>query len=136
MPILKNARYEKYVQKIISGLSQRQAYIEAYPNSKKWKESTVDSKASNLLKKDKVWARYAELQEKNAKTAGLTRERKKELLKRLAEDEEISPMERIKAIDVDNKMDGEYINKVDLSGSIESKQSKIDAVIEQLKGGD
>lgn len=136
MGVLKNARKEKYVQGLISGLSQRKAYLVAYPKASKWKNETVDNKASKLLRDDEVWARYVELQEENAKTAGLTRERKKEILKRLAEDESISPNERIKAIDVDNKMDGEYVSKVDLSGSLETKQSKVDDVIEQLKVAD
>lgn len=59
-------KQEKFVQNLNSGLSQRQAYREAYPNSRKWKDSSVDSKASNLLKTDKVLARFQELQKEKA----------------------------------------------------------------------
>ena len=54
-------KQELFVQGIISGLSQRQAYRQAFPNSKKWKDSTVDSNASRLLQNSKVLARYREL---------------------------------------------------------------------------
>ena len=50
-----------FVQGIFSGLSQRQAYREAFPNSKKWKDSAVDSNASILLQNTKVLQRYREL---------------------------------------------------------------------------
>lgn len=54
-------KQELFVQGIISGLSQRQAYRQAFPNSKKWKDSTVDSNASRLLQNSKVLTRYREL---------------------------------------------------------------------------
>ena len=55
------AKQERYVQGLVAGLSQRQAYIKAYPNAKKWNDNSVDSRASNLLKTDKVLTRYNEL---------------------------------------------------------------------------
>lgn len=51
-------KQEMFVQGIISGLSQRQAYRKAFPNSKKWKDSAVDSNASALLQNTKVLQRY------------------------------------------------------------------------------
>lgn len=47
-------RQEIYVQELLNGKSQRQAYRIAYPKSKKWKDSTIDSRASKLFKDDKV----------------------------------------------------------------------------------
>lgn len=59
-------KQSEFVRQLISGKTQRQAYYIAYPNSKKWKPENVDSKASALLKNDKVLARYKELaEEKN-----------------------------------------------------------------------
>lgn len=52
---------EQYVQGLVAGLTQRKAYREAFTLSNRWKDSTVDSKASNLFKIDKVQARYVEL---------------------------------------------------------------------------
>ena len=39
MPVLKNPRHETYVQALISGMSQRQAYITAYAIL--WAENAV-----------------------------------------------------------------------------------------------
>lgn len=68
------AKREKFVQGLASGLSQRQAYYEAFPNSKKWKPETVDNKASKLFKEDEVLARYNELMNEHKEKALWTRE--------------------------------------------------------------
>ncbi|XJS09857.1 terminase [Aerococcaceae bacterium WGS1372] len=67
-------KQEKYVQGLVAGLSQRQAYYEAFPNSKKWKPETVDNKASKLFKENEVLARYNELIEEHKGKALWTRE--------------------------------------------------------------
>ena len=68
------AKEEKYVQGLVTGLSQRKAYREAYPSSKDWKDRTVDSRASELLKKSNVLGRYNELMEEHKSKALWTRE--------------------------------------------------------------
>ena len=68
------AKEEKYVQGLVAGLSQRKAYREAYPNSIDWKDRTVDSRASELLKKGNVLGRYNELMEEHKNKALWTRE--------------------------------------------------------------
>lgn len=40
-----------FLNELLAGKSQRQAFYIAYPNSKKWKDVTVDNRASELLKK-------------------------------------------------------------------------------------
>lgn len=57
-------KQERFVQELIKGKSQREAYRIAYPASVKWKNENVDSKASNLLKNAKVRTRYEELKKK------------------------------------------------------------------------
>lgn len=54
-------KQELFVQGIISGLSQRQAYRKAYPSAKKWQDNVVDNRASELLKNGEVLVRYREL---------------------------------------------------------------------------
>ena len=49
-----------FVQGVVAGLSQRQAYRQAY-NAEKMSDETVDSKASNLFKDGKIRVRYREL---------------------------------------------------------------------------
>src|SRR5699024_3599903 len=68
------AKEEKYVQGLVTGLSQRKAYREAYPSSKEWKDRTVDSRASELFKKSNVSGRYNELMEEHKDKALWTRE--------------------------------------------------------------
>ena len=68
------AKREKFVRGLVAGLSQRQAYYEAYPNSKKWKPETVDNKASKLFKESEILARYNELMEEHKNKALWTRE--------------------------------------------------------------
>ena len=58
------AKQEKFVQELVKGKNQRQAYRIAYPSSIKWKDNSVDNKASLLLKNAKVLQRYNELQKK------------------------------------------------------------------------
>lgn len=54
-------KQEKFVQELVKGKSQREAYKIAYPASQKWKPSAVDSQASRLLANSKVRTRYEEL---------------------------------------------------------------------------
>ena len=54
-------KQEKFVQGLISVLSQRQAYREAYPSAKKWQDNAVDNRASELFKNSEVLVRYREL---------------------------------------------------------------------------
>ena len=60
------ARQERYVQELVKGKSQREAYRIAYPASQKWKDSAVDSQASRTFNISMVSARYKELKEQTA----------------------------------------------------------------------
>lgn len=71
---------EMYAQARARGLTQRQAYREAYPRSKNWKDSAVDSAASRLEANNKVSARLAALNKQAAKRSVIS---KAKLLKRL-----------------------------------------------------
>lgn len=59
-------KQELFLQYLIQGLSQRQAYRKAYPKSKNWKDSTVDARASKLFNTYKVFTRYQDLQKEKA----------------------------------------------------------------------
>lgn len=60
-------KQEKYIQGLLSGLSQRKAYREAYPRSRNWKDATVDKRASELFKNREVLGRYTSLKKKQEK---------------------------------------------------------------------
>jgi hypothetical protein len=54
-------RREIFVQELLKGNSQRQAYYVAFPRSREWKADVVDRRASELWRKEEIKARYAEL---------------------------------------------------------------------------
>ena len=67
------SKQEKFIQALVAGKSQRQAYKEAY-NATKMKDETIDTRACELLKNSKVKARYDELLEEHKNKALYTRE--------------------------------------------------------------
>lgn len=133
MPVLKNARHEKYVQNLIAGMSQRQAYRDAFSNSKKWKDATVDSKASALLN-GKVLERYREIQNEQKNDALLTRWEKRKILADIARDKTLESSDRTRAIDIDNRMENEYTSKIEVGG-LKTEQTKLDDILQQMRGG-
>jgi phage terminase small subunit len=62
-------KQEKFVQELIKGKSQREAYRIAYPKSLKWADNTIDSRASKLFNSYKVITRYNELRDRLVKEA-------------------------------------------------------------------
>ena len=66
-------KQEMFVQALIAGKSQREAYKEAY-NATNMKDETIDVRACELLKKSKVKVRYEELIEEHKQKALYTRE--------------------------------------------------------------
>ncbi|NHI66730.1 terminase [Lactococcus garvieae] len=117
MPILENARHERFVQSLIAGMSQRQAYREAFPASNRWKDKTVDNRASELFRE--VLGRYKELQEEAQDAAIMTRKERMVALSDIAQNAE-KEADMIKAIDTLNKMDGDYTSKLELSGEVKT----------------
>jgi phage terminase small subunit len=62
-------KQEKFVEGLIAGKSQREAYRAAYPRSVNWLDSTVDTQACILFKHPKVLERYNELHDRLIKEA-------------------------------------------------------------------
>lgn len=120
-----NIKQEKFIQNIINGMSQRQAYKDAY--NAKYKDEDIDSKASNLFNSDKVQARYKELlKELEDKSIMSAKERMIWLtdviqgrIKHITYGSEGQEYEneayindKMKAIDILNKMSGEYVTNI------------------------
>lgn len=110
-----------FVAEIIAGKSQREAYRIARPLSRRWKDKAVDEKACTLFNAEKVQQRYAEMLAKATaaveKECVLTFAEKRRILMNIAIDPESRKDERMKAIDLDNKMEGVYINRTELTGN-------------------
>ena len=115
-------KQEKFVQNIVKGMSQREAYKNSYDASK-MKDATIDSKASILFKEDKIRIRYEELIKKAEDVTIMDAiERKRWLTKVINGDikhtsydgngnsyeNEAYISDKMKAIDILNKMDSLY----------------------------
>ncbi|MEM8615482.1 MAG: terminase small subunit [Pseudomonadota bacterium] len=72
MPKLKNDQHERFLQELVKGASQKDAYIAA--GYKADNEKSVIASASRLLVNDNIKARLAELQGKGAEKAAVTLE--------------------------------------------------------------
>lgn len=105
------AQQEKFAQAIaLEDMNQADAYRSAY-NTSKMADDTVYVKASELAKNDKVAVRIAELRQQTMTPKVMTAQKRREKLTELASDED--PNVAMKAIDLLNKMDGEYVQKVE-----------------------
>lgn len=106
------ANQEKFVQNIVEGMNQADAYRSAYPKQK-MSDKTVWEAASRLMKNGKVVARLSELRRELAQPSIMTaQERLKWLTERIT-DEGVDINAKLKAIDIMNKMQGEYTQKIE-----------------------
>lgn len=124
-------KQEKFVQNLIKGMSQRDAYRDAYPNDTST-DKTIDENACRLFADSKVSTRYHELQDKISNKAIMSAEERMKLLTEIAngimkeKDKVVTPKgtvvdvekesnltTRMKALDLLNKMSGEYIQRIE-----------------------
>ena len=125
-------KQEKFIQNIVNGMSQRQAYKDAY--SANYSNKSIDEKASTLFNSEKVQERYQELLKKIEDESIMSAiERRRWLTKVIKGDikhtsydgngnsyeNEAYISDKMEAMDILNKMDGEYINKLELSNNQE-----------------
>ena len=95
---------EAFCRGIESGLSQRKAYFEAYPQSKKWTEKCVDTRASQLFGRDEIQGRLASHREALAAKYLWTREDSVRVLRDVTDSDKGS--ERVSAVKELNSMHG------------------------------
>ena len=123
------AKQEEFVQGIIKGLSQADAYRAAY-SSKNMSDKTIHEAASRLMNDSKITARVKELRDQISSESIMTAKERLEYLTRVIKGEEpekyvqfvngekfeedIPPSikTRLNALDIMNKMQGEYVQKV------------------------
>lgn len=124
-------------------MSQRQAYKEAYNAT--YADKDIDNKASKLFNKDEVQTRYQELLGELKSSAIMSAEERMiwltEVIKNIqkediyvtnAEGEEIKVgskaanlNEKMKAMDILNKMSGEYIEKLKIGNEDDNKPFEV-----------
>lgn len=135
-------KQEKYVQNLVKGMSQREAYKNSY-NASNMKDTTIDKKASELFQKGEIRGRYDELIKRLENTAIMdAQERMKWLTKVVKGDvkekytywndgeqydgeREADLTTKIKAIDTLNKMDNSYQQNVKINGTISNPYANL-----------
>ena len=123
-------KQEQFCRNIIEGMSQADAYRNAYPNNK-MADKTIQENACRLARKDAVKARIKELRDQLAKPTIMTAQERLEYLTRVINGEQGERMvqvvdgepievdvptslkNKLNAIDIMNKMQGEYVQKVE-----------------------
>lgn len=104
-------KQEKFVQGIIEGMSQADAYRSAY-STKNMADKTVWENASRLMADSKVKARVTELRDQIVSDSIMSAQKRLEWLTKVIQNEDESTGDKLKAIDLMNKMQGEYVQKI------------------------
>ena len=124
------AKQEKFVRNLVKGMSQREAYKKSY-DAENMTDKTIDEEACRLFNDSKISARYHELIERAANASVMTAQERLEFLTEIitgiqrehrvqytdeGEREYEEPADlntRLKAVDLMNKMQGEYTTKIE-----------------------
>ena len=125
-------KQEKFVQNLIKGMSQREAYKKAY--NARYKDEVIDVRACELFNSSKIQVRYKELMDQLEDDSIMSAKERMKWLSEVVKNEQketvyyqvngkSTSIERtadlntkIKAIDTLNKMSGEY--KTILEGNV------------------
>lgn len=105
------AKQEKFAQNLVTGMSQADAYRSAY-STKNMSDKTIWEAASRLVADSKVSARLSELRGQLTKATIMSAQERLEWLTGVINSEE-DVNAKLKAIDLMNKMQGEYVQKIE-----------------------
>ena len=123
-------KQEKFVRNLIKGMSQREAYKNSY-DAENMTDNSIDEEASRLFNDSKISSRYKELQDRLEDATIMTAKERLEYLTEVimglqgeniveVVDGEVlertvptSMKNKLSAIDLMNKMQGEYVTKVE-----------------------
>lgn len=101
---------EKYLQGLMQGMSQHDAYLYAYPEKAHWKRKVIDNKASELLKRGELQVRYSELQAEASNANAITRDfilsRLKDIATAPVDPDKIRPADQVRALEMMAKILG------------------------------
>ena len=103
---------ELFAQKIVEGMSQADAYRSAY-SCEKMSDKTIWENASRLMADSKVLARVNELREQISKESIMTAQKRLEWLSEVIRSEERMTSDKLRAVDIMNKMEGLYTTRIE-----------------------
>ena len=105
-------KQEQFVQNIISGMNQAEAYRSAY-NTKRMSDNAIYREASLLMGNPKVTQRLLEITSKADKAKIMSAQKRLEWLTELIQSDDVSVRDKLAASDQMNKMQGEYVQKIE-----------------------
>lgn len=101
---------EKYLQGLMQGMSQREAFLFAYPERRHWKPNVIDTKASEMLKRGEIKVRYDELKKEASDANAINRDsilsRLKDFANAPLDYDKIRPADQIRALELMAKILG------------------------------
>lgn len=97
-----------------------------------YSENYANARAHELLENVGVAELVKEISDKIKDKRILSAKDRQLILSEIASNTENEPADRIRAIDTLNKMTGEYLNKLEVSGSLKTEASKLGALVEQM----
>lgn len=97
-----------------------------------YSKQTAYSQGQRLLKNVETKNYIAQKQEERSKQSLLTFEERQRILAEIAKDPNSNKSDRIKALDVYNKMTGAYVERVQMSATV-TEQTKLDKIIADLE---
>lgn len=106
------ANQESFARGIAEGKSYTEAYRSAYKTDRMSPEA-INVEASRLKDNPKISLRIKELRDMSAKPTIMTAQKRKEWLTEVISNPEIDINARLKASDQLNRMEGEYVTKVE-----------------------
>ncbi|MGN0501472.1 MAG: terminase small subunit [Ruminococcus sp.] len=122
-----NARQKKFAEYYAQSGNTVQSAIKAG-----YSENYANTNACKLLENDRVLKYIKELTAKAQQDRIITAVERQAILSDIAKSKDEETPDRIRAIDTLNKMTGEYLNKVEVSGTLKAEQSKLDDLIKQM----
>lgn len=122
-----NARQKKFAEYYAqSGNAAESARKAGYS------ETYAEHRTDEMLRNVEVAEYIKQLSDKLKDERIISAKDRQVILSDIAKSKDEETPDRIRAIDTLNKMTGEYLNKIEVSGTLKAEQSKLDDLIKQM----
>ncbi len=117
-------KQEKFCINVASGMTLCDAYKNSY-DAENMKDDTIYPEASKLAADHKIATRIKMLRKEARKDTIMSAIKRKEwLTEMILNDPDANKTEKLKALDILNKMDGEYITKIE--GNLDLSEIRVE----------
>ena len=106
------AKQEKFCQNILKGMTQADAYRDAY-NTDRMTDNAIYTEASLLADNPKISQRIQELRQQISSSSIMSAQERLQWLTDLVQDSVTNTDAKLRAMEIMNKMTGEYVTKLE-----------------------